>query len=109
MFESTADKVLRVLIESRDKVTVGEKITAIKSALPKLTDGEIDSVLAELSKEKMIATTYGDDKLIGLRVAPYALSHLKTKREFTVWNIKWDVMKIALGYAMGFLSAILLK
>lgn len=109
MFESTADKVLRVLIDNEDKSTVAEKILAVKTKLPKLTDAEINSVIAELSREKLIATLYGDNELIRLRVQPYALSRLKTKREVTVWNIKWDVAKIAFGYALGFISAWLLK
>ena len=108
MFESTADKVLRVLIDNEDKPTVGEKISAVKSALPNLTDAEINSVIAELSREKLITTLYGDNQLIRLRVQAHALSRL-TKREVTVWNIKWDVAKIALGYTLGFISAWLLK
>lgn len=109
MFESTADKVLRVLIDNEDKSTVAEKILAIKASMPRLTDAEINSAIAELSKEKLIATLYGDNELIKLRVQPYALSRLMTKREVGIWNIKWDVAKMALGYALGFLSAWLLK
>ena len=109
MFESTADKVLRALIANEDKPTVAEKISAVKATLPNLTDAEIDSIIAELSRQKLIATLYGDNKLISLRVQPYALSRLTTKSEISTWNIKWDVAKIALGYALGFLSAWLLK
>lgn len=109
MFESTADKVLRVLIDNQDKVKVAEKIAAIKAKYPHLIDAEINSAIAELSREKLIVTLYGDNELIRLRVQPYALSRLKTKREVTVWNIKWDVAKIALGYALGFISAWLFK
>lgn len=109
MFESTADKVLRVLIANEDKPTVGEKFSAVKATLPNLTDAEINSVIAELNKQGLITTIYGDNKLISLRVQPYALARLTTKREVAVWNVKWDVAKIALGYALGFLSAWLLK
>ena len=109
MFESTADKVLRVLIDNEDKPTVGEKISAVKEKFPELADAEINSVIAELSREKLITTLYGDNKLISLHVQPHALSRLTTKREVTVWNIKWDVAKIALGYTLGFISAWLLK
>ncbi|MBQ3451399.1 MAG: hypothetical protein IJG32_03960 [Selenomonadaceae bacterium] len=109
MFESTADKVLRVLIDNNDKATIEEKISAIKSALPSLSDAAIYSAIAQLSKEGLIATLYGDNKLRVLKVQPYALSRLMTKREFAIWNIKWDVAKIALGYALGFVSAWLLK
>lgn len=108
MFESTSDKVLSVLVANAGK-TVGEKISAVKAAFPSLSDAEIDSVLADLSKEELIVTLYGSDGLVDLRAQPYALSRLKTKREVAAWNMKWDVLKIALGYILGFVSAWLLK
>ena len=109
MFESTADKVLRVLIDNQDKATLAEKISAIKVALPSLTDDDIYSAIAYLSKENLVLTLYGSNELQAIKVQPYALSRLTTKREFAIWNIKWDIAKIALGYALGFISAWLLK
>ena len=109
MFTSTADKVLRVLIANDDKPTVAEKISAVKVALPTLNDAEIDSILADLSKEELVTTLYGSDGLVALRVQPYALSRLIAKRDVAIWNIKWDLLKIAFGYALGFISALLFK
>ena len=65
MFESTSDKVWRVLTANAGK-TVGEKISAIKASVTSLSDAEINSVLAELSKEELIATLYGSDGLIDM-------------------------------------------
>ena len=109
MFESTADKVLKVLADNDEKFSVAEKIDAVQIALPKLSRRQIDSVIADLSKEKLIVTLYGDDEIIALKVQPYALSKITTRNEIKIFNFKVDVLKIFFGYVLGFISAYLTK
>ena len=106
-FSSTSDKVMAIILENQD-MPVQELITVIKSRL-KLSQAEIDSVIADLSKQNFINTLYADDKLYALSPQPYALARLKTKREQKIFSLQWDLVKIALGYILGFLSAWLLK
>ena len=108
MFESTSDKILRILIDN-DAESVERKFGAIKTAFPSLSQQQIDSVIAELLNEKLIVALYGGNKLIALNVQPHALSRLTTRREITHWQLKWDLVKIAFGYASGFICAWLLK
>lgn len=109
MFESTADKVLRVLIDNDTEGDVDKKLAAVHKAFPCLSQQQIDSAIADLSNDKLIAKLDGDNGIIALRVQPYALSRLTTRREITHWNLKWDLVKVAFGYAAGFICAWLFK
>ena len=109
MFESTSDKILRVLIDSENIFEISAKLAAVKNALPNLSQQQIDSAIADLSKENLIKTLYGSGKLVALNVQPYALSRLTDKRDFKIFNFKLDLIKIAFGYGLGFISAWLLE
>ena len=109
MFESTSDKILRVLIDNDRVFDISEKLSLIKKALPDLSQAQIDSAIADLSKSNLIETLYGSGELIALNVQPYALSRLTDKRDLKIFNFKIDLIKIAVGYGMGFISAWLLK
>lgn len=109
MFESTSDKILRVLIDNDSVLDISEKISHIQNALPKLSQSQIDSAITDLSDKNLIKTVYADGKLFFLKVQPYALSRLTDKRDFKIFNFKLDLIKIAFGYGLGFISAWLLK
>lgn len=109
MFESTSDKVLRALIDNDNIFNISEKLAAVKNALPELSQSQIDSAIADLSKENLIHTVYAEGKIFSLHVQPYALSHLTDKRDFKIFNLKLDLLKIVFGYLLGFISAWLLK
>ena len=106
-FSSTSDKVMSIILQNKD-MPVPELIGTIKTHLG-LSQAEIDSALAELSKQDLITTMYADDELYALHPQPYALSRLMTKREMKVFSLKWDLIKIFLGFILGFVSAWLLK
>ncbi len=107
MFSSTSDKVLDIILQNQD-LSAQELIGTIKTHLG-LSQAEIDSALAELSKQDLITTRYADDELYALHPQPYALSRLMTKREMKIFSLKWDLIKIFLGFILGFVSAWLLK
>ena len=107
MFSSTLDKVLDIILQNQD-MPVPELIGTIKSCLG-LSQAEIDSALAELSQQDLITTMYADDELYALHPQSYALSRLRTKREMKIFSLKWDLIKIFLGFILGFVSAWLLK
>jgi hypothetical protein len=106
-FASTSDKVLSIILENQD-MPIQELTTAIRSRL-KLSQWEIDSAFADLSRQGLIATLYADGTLCALAPQPYAHSRLKTKREMKTFSLKWDLVKISLGFVSGFVSAWLLK
>ena len=106
-FSSTSDKVMAIILETQD-MPLHELLETIQARL-KLSQNELDSALADLSSQKLINTLYADDKLYALSPQPYALARLKTKREQKIFSLQWDLVKIALGYILGFLSAWLLK
>lgn len=107
MFSSTSDKVLDIILQNQD-LSAQELIGVIKSRLG-LSQMELDSALAELSQQDLITTMYADDELYALHPQPYALSRLMTKREMKIFSLKWDLIKIFLGFILGFVSAWLLK
>ena len=109
MFETTTDKILKILIDNENLADVSQKIHAVKISLPHLSDKQIFSAIADLSKNDLIATLYGSGELIALNVKPYALSRLTDKRAFKIFNFNLDLIKIAFGYGLGFISAWLLK
>ena len=109
MFESTSDKVLRALIEYDNVFDISEKLSLIKKALPKLSQAQIDSAIANLRKEKLILVDDRAGEIFDIIVQPYALSRLTDKRDFKIFNFKLDIAKIFLGYSLGFISAWLLK
>ena len=106
-FYSTSDKVMAIIMQSKG-MPAKELIDTIKSRLH-LSTMEIDSTLADLSKQNLIATMYADGELYALEPQPYALSQLKTKREVKIFTLQWDLIKLLLGYVLGFVSAWLLK
>lgn len=107
MFSSTSDKVLDIILQNQD-LSAQELIGVIKSRLG-LSQMELYSALAELSQQDLITTMYADDELYALHPQPYALSRLMTKREMKIFSLKWDIVKILLGFVLGFVSAWLLK
>ena len=109
MFESTSDKVLRALIDNDNILNISEKLATVKKAVPSLSQKQLDSVIADLSKENLINTVYAEGEIFSLHVQPYALAHLTNKRDFKVFNFKVDSIKLAFGYGLGFISAWLLK
>ena len=90
MFESTSDKVLRVLIDCDNVFDISEKFSLIKKALPKLSQAQIDSAIADLRKENLIIVDTRAGKIFDIAVQPYALSRLTDKRNFKIWNIKMN-------------------
>lgn len=94
-FSSTSDKVMAIILENQD-MPVQELINVIKSRL-KLSQAEIDSVIADLSKQNFITTLYADDELYALHPQPHALSQLINKRE-TLWESRfWKFAPIVIS------------
>lgn len=106
-FASTSDKVLSIILENHG-LPIQELTATICSRL-KLSQAELDSAIADLSKQGLIGAFYADDSIYSLEPQPYALSRLKTKREMKIFSMKWDLFKIALGFVSGFVTAWLLK
>lgn len=94
-FSSTSDKVMSIILEKQD-MPVQELIAAIKSRLG-LSQAEIDSVIADLSRQNLIATLYADGELYALHPQPYALSQLKTQREQLRENRFWKFAPIVIS------------
>ena len=107
IFSNTSDKVLDIILENQD-MPVRELTATIQSRL-KLSLAEVHSAFADLSKQELITVIYADDELDALHPQPYARSRLMTKREMKIFSLKWDVVKIVLGFILGFVSAWLLK
>lgn len=93
-FESTTDKILRVLIENDSEKDINKKLGAVQKAFPRLSQQQINSAINDLANDKLIVTLRGDDKVSALNVQPYALSRLTTRREINHWNLKWDLVNI---------------
>lgn len=106
-FASTSDKVLSIILENQDIPL--PKLTAVIQSRLNLSQAEVQSAFAELDSQKLITTLYADDEICALKPQPYALSRLMTKREMKVFSLKWDLIKIFLGFILGFVSAWLLK
>lgn len=106
-FSCTSDKVLSIILENQD-MPAKELATTIQSRL-NLSQAEVDSAFADLCKQELIAVIYADDSIFSLEPQPYARSRLKTKKEMKTFSLKWDLVKIALGFVSGFVSAWLLK
>lgn len=109
MFETTSDKILKILIDCDNVGNADEKILAVKNALPTLSDSQIFSAVCNLKKENLILADIRGNEILDIAVQPYALSKLTDRRDFKIWNIKFDLIKIAVGYGLGFISAWLLK
>lgn len=105
-FYSTTDKILRVLIEHKDD-SYQDMMNAVHQAFPALPSASIDSSISQLSSQKLISVLYADNRIYSLQVQPYALAHLLDKKELKVFYLKWDLLKIFLGYVLGFLSSVL--
>ena len=80
MFSSTSDKVLDIILQNQD-LSAQKLIGVIKSRLD-LSQAEIDSVLADLSRQNLITTMYADDELYALHPQPSAYSRIRTKRNW---------------------------
>ena len=107
MFRSTNDKILLALIANQDK-PLTDMLMAAKSVDPSLPDYKFQSAISELSKQDLISVIYADNTVAELTVQPYALARIDEKYERTINDRKWDVCKIALGYALGFISSLIL-
>ena len=109
MFDTTSDKILKILIDNDNLVDFSDKILAVKNVLPSLSDNQIFSALFALHKENLIVADIRNGEIFDVAVQPFALSKITDKHDFKIFNFKLDLFKIALGYGLGFLSAWLLK
>ena len=116
-------QVLETLTNACDKY--GDLILPVDKVIdenfPNLTESDLRSVFAELRAEGLLHYQLSDGAdIVGFQVDKKARSTLITireeyqfrqaeKQDNRRWQIKWDIAKIALGYALGFISACLLK
>ena len=109
MFETTSDKVLRALIDFDNIFDISEKLSLVKNSLPNLSAEQINSAIFALQKDNLIVADIRNGEFFDIAVQPYALAKLTDKHDFKIFNFKVDLFKIAFGYALGFVSAWLLK
>ena len=109
MFETTSDKVLRALIDYDNVFDISEKLSLVKKSLPNLSTEQIHSASFALHKDNFIIADIRNGEIFDVAVQPFALSKLTDKRDFKIFNFKFDLLKIFFGYLLGFISAWLLK
>ena len=105
MFETTSDKVLRALIDYDNVFAISEKLSLVKKSLPNLSAEQIHSAIFALHKDNFIIADIRNGEIIDISVQPFALSKLTDKRDFKIFNFKFDLLKIFFGYLLGFISA----
>ena len=109
MFETTSEKVLRALIDFDNVFDISEKLSLVKQSLPNLSTAQINSAIFALHKDNFIIADIRNGVIFDISVQPFALSKLTDKRDFKIFNFKFDLLKIFFGYLLGFISAWLLK
>ncbi len=109
MFETTSEKVLRVLIDYDNVFDISEKLSLVKKSLPNLSTEQIHSAIFALHKDNLIIADFRNGEFFDIAVQPFALAKLNDKHDFKIVNFKVDLFKIAFGYLLGFISAWLLK
>ena len=100
---TTQMEFLEVLINNRDR-DFADTMDAIHQKFPRMTQYEIDSYLDELRKNGYIEALDGDDGICDFLVQPTAMAHMRENYELRENDRMWDVVKIIVGFILGYLT-----